>query len=220
MWRIRLDAAPDPERVAEELSDEEVRRAERFRLPVHRRRWSAAQSALRSILGRYLDRPPAALDFRRGRYGKPHLDREDDLPDLRFNLTHSADLALVAVTLEREVGIDVEQMRPDRPVTDLARRWFASEEAGAILDLPSDERARGFFACWTRKEAVIKAEGLTVPAALKRFTVPVGPLEREVVTEGPERTWSLASLDVGAGFAAALAYEGSSADTLGFGWSP
>lgn len=220
VWRVPLDATPDPERIAEALSEREIRRAERFRVALHRRRWSTAQLALRSILGSYLDRPAGAVDFAYGPHGKPGLDREDALPDLRFNLTHSDDLALVAVTLGREIGIDLERARGDRPVVDLARRWFAPEESTAVLELPADERAAGFFACWTRKEAVIKAEGLTVPAALKRFTVPVGPLDGAVVTQGPERTWSLASLDVDAGFAAALACEASASGTKGYRWSP
>lgn len=219
VWRVPLNAASDPDRMAETLSPEEIRRAERFRIPRHRRGWSAAQLALRSILGSYLDRPAGAVEFAFGPYGKPCLDRKDALLDLRFNLTHSADLALVAVTDGREVGIDLERTRADRPVADLARRWFAPEEAAAVLELPTAERATGFFACWTRKEAIIKAEGLTVPAALKRFTVPVGPLDGAVETRGPERVWSLASLDVGDGFAAALACEESATEMRGFRWS-
>ncbi|MDX1661048.1 MAG: 4'-phosphopantetheinyl transferase superfamily protein [Gemmatimonadota bacterium] len=218
VWRIRLKAAWDPERSEEALSDGEKRRAERFRFELHRRRWSAAQTSLRSILATYLDRAAGDIDFDRGPHGKPYLAAEVEGRDLRFNLTHSADLALLAVTRGREVGIDLERMRRDRPVADLARRWFAPEEAEAVLAMPSGERSSGFFACWTRKEAVIKAEGLTVPAALKRFTVPVGPIDEAIVAEGPERTWSLASLPAATGFAAAIAYEGPAARTRGFLW--
>ncbi|MBW3660074.1 MAG: 4'-phosphopantetheinyl transferase superfamily protein [Gemmatimonadetes bacterium] len=218
VWRIPLDAGADLDRVVAALSDEEVRRADRFRFPLHRRRWMTARAALRTILAAYLGESPGGLAFDHGPGGKPFLAAPDGAPDLRFNLAHSGDLALCAVALQREVGVDVERLRRDAPLVELARRWFSAGEVEALLALPSDRRSAAFFACWTRKEAVVKAEGATVPAALKRFAVPLDPLAGETIARGPERAWTLATLDVGPGYAAALAYEGP-AEMRRFRWT-
>lgn len=219
VWRARLDAASPPESaLLEALSPEERRRAERFRFPLHRRRWIASRAALKTILGAYLDRPPREIGFETGPGGKPRLAGRPGAADLRFNLAHSGEWAVVAVALGRDVGIDVERMRRDAPLLDLARRWFAPEEVAGLLAVPAAHRPAAFYACWTRKEAVIKAEGATVPAALRRFAVPVDPLAAEVRAEGPERSWSVATLEVGAGYAAALAFEGP-AEQRRYGWS-
>lgn len=219
VWRARLDDPSTPEEAARAaLSPAEARRADRFRFPLHRRRWVVSRAALRAILGAYLGRPPAAIEFERGPGGKPFLAGRDGDLDLRFNLAHSGEWAAIAVALGRDVGIDVERMRRDAPILDLARRWFAPEEVEGLLAVPAGLRSAAFFACWTRKEAVVKAEGETVPAALRRFAVPVDPLAAEVRALGPGRAWSVATLDVGAGYAAALAFE-APAETRRYRWS-
>ena len=99
---------------------------------------------------------PASVEFGRMPEGKPTLK---DCAHLRFNLSHSGDLVVIAVALEREVGVDVEAIRPMPDLEDIAKFFFASGERDDLLSLPPDERIPAFFHCWTRKEAFVKAVG-------------------------------------------------------------
>lgn len=188
VWRARLDSEGWPG--AERLPDEERQRAARLRSPRGRRRWLAARWALREVLGRYLDEDPAAVELRVGEHGKPALAAPRSA--LRFNLSHSADRALVAVAWGREVGVDVERIEPRGDLLALARRAFEPAEAGAIAELPAADRPAAFHAAWTRREAVAKCLGTGLVAPLP---------------EGAEV--QVATLDVGAGYAAAVAVGGA-----------
>jgi hypothetical protein len=116
------------------LSDDERARAQRFVFDRDRSRFTVARGVLRNILGRYLQRPPSSIRFGYGPHGKPHLEAPPNqlLPTLRFNVSHSADLVLIAVAHDREVGVDVEQIRTDFALDELARRFFSQEEVAAI----------------------------------------------------------------------------------------
>lgn len=173
----------------------------------------AARAALRSVLGLYLEVDPSAVRLAGGPAGKPRL--EDD-PGIEFNLSHSEDLAVVAVTRGRPVGVDVERMRRGIPYERLAERFFAPSEVTALRGLPPRVRSAGFFACWTRKEAWLKASGRLesgLPSALPRFAVSVEPhpATLAVTLEGdPDEgsRWSLVDLRVGPGYAGAVAVRG------------
>src|SRR5207237_5593023 len=129
---------------------------------------------LRWILGAYLGREPATLPFRYNDYRKPSLAEGDDV---QFNLAHSDGLALLAVARGREVGLDLERVRPEVAGEEIAERYYSPAEVAAFRALPPSERERAFFACWTRKEAYLKAlgRGLTVP--LEGFEVTLAPGE-------------------------------------------
>jgi 4'-phosphopantetheinyl transferase len=154
---------------------------------------------------------PEAVRFRYGPRGKPMLDAEDGL--LRFNLSHSGDLALVAVSLGRDIGVDVERVRPDRDLERIATRFFSAAEVAALLALPRAERAGAFYRCWTRKEAYIKAlgDGLAIP--LDSFDVAFAPgataaLLASRLDSAEARRWSMAALEPGPGYAGAMVVEG------------
>jgi 4'-phosphopantetheinyl transferase len=157
-----------------------------------RRRWLAARAALRAVLARYLDRAPAEIEFEAGRHGKPRLAGEGAI---RFNLSHSGDLAAVAVASGREVGVDLERIDPERDVLALAPRALSPEDAAAVAAAPATERPVLFHAAWARREACAKCLGLGLTDS------PAGSAPRE---EG----LSVVPLDFGAGFAGALAVEG------------
>jgi 4'-phosphopantetheinyl transferase len=171
VWAVPLDEGPLPPDESM-LSDDERRRAERFRRPELRRRFVAARSGLRMIIGRYLGTPPADVRLVLDPGGKPRLATPDGgQSTLRFNLAHSGELALVAVAEGCDVGVDVERLRPVRRLDDIARRYFSTGEWDAIRAVEPPLRAAAFLRCWTGKEAVLKATGVGLGHPLETFDV-------------------------------------------------
>lgn len=192
------------------LSADERRRAERFRLPAARRSFIAVRSALRLILAPIVGRAAPELEFEYGHYGKPRL-RSHPQSHVAFNVSHAADIGLVAVSSGPSIGVDVARIEPDYPVEQVASRFFTAAESKAILALPDVDRTRAFFACWTRKEAVIKADGRGLSAPLDCFAAPLGryasPSEPTVLhtSDGRAHLWHVCRLNLGRNFMAAVA---------------
>lgn len=213
VWRAQLDlGAARLQGLFRSLSADERSRAERFRAPRDRDRYIAGRGLLRAVLARYLWAHPAELHFRYGLHGKPALAREAGRSALRFNVSHSEGLALLAVTRGREVGVDVERLRPD--IEDgIARRFFSPGEVARLGALPAGQRQAAFFACWTRKEAFVKARGEGLGLGLDTFDVTLAPEEPAALLRldgdaGAPGRWSLQHLDPGPGYVGALAVEG------------
>jgi 4'-phosphopantetheinyl transferase len=168
-------------------------------------RWVAARAALRALLGGYLEADPQSLSFRER--GKPRLDPPSPL---RFNLSHSGDVALVAVATEREVGVDVEAVDRGRDVERLSRRVLLASERAAVAE--SGDAALAFHRHWVAKEAFVKATGRGI-SSLRSFELsldgPEGPRLLQVGGDPAQAgRWSLDVLDVAAPYVAALVYEG------------
>lgn len=218
VWRVSLDLQPDSVKSAEStLSADETERASRFHFDKDRLRFIAAHGSLRDILSRYLQCEPYQLSFSRNEYGKPFLTRKTTevvtTKKIEFNLSHSGNYALIAVALERKVGIDVERIREDIESENLAARYFSPSETSELMALPAKQRVVGFFNCWTRKEAYIKAQGLGLSLPLDSFDVSLAPNESAILQatrpDPHESTrWTLLTLDVESGYAGALAVEG------------
>jgi 4'-phosphopantetheinyl transferase len=173
VWRIPLDQGDDRlERFGRTLEPYELERAGRFHFEKHRRHFVVARGFLRSVLARYLETQPEALRFVYGAYGKPALASEHSL---RFNLSHSNEVALLAVVLGAEIGVDVEYIRADFASEDIAQRFFSRVEVEAFNALPKEEQVAAFFRCWTRKEAYIKAIGKGLSQPLDAFDVTLEP---------------------------------------------
>jgi len=212
VWRIELLPSPGVlARLGRHLSPDERRRAERFRFERDQRRFHAARGALRELLGGYLDAEPERLGFAEGAHGKPELAAPGG-SGLRFNLSHSGELALCAVARGRELGVDIEQARELADAEAMARRFFSAAENAALAALPDAERLGAFFRCWTRKEAYLKAVGAGLLQALDGFDVTLFPEAGECglsVRGRPEEAarWSLLALAVDPGYAAALVAE-------------
>lgn len=192
------------------LSPDEKMRAAKFRFPEDLRNFIAARGILRLLLGKYLERNPAAISFHYSKYGKPGIANENSL---QFNITHSQNIALFAFTKKIAIGIDVELVNPDIEAKDIAKNFFSINEIRSLLALPEEQQALGFFNCWTRKEAFIKAvgEGLSFP--LDKFEVsmePDKPAKLLATHWEPEAVskWSLYSLSPAADFVGCLAIEG------------
>jgi 4'-phosphopantetheinyl transferase len=190
VWSAALTEANSLE-FSDLLSPAEWIRAQRFHFTRDRARFIAGRGLLRTILGRYLEMQPRDLRFTQGPHGKPELDGAGSC--LRFNLSHSDDLMLLAVTHARAVGIDLELMREDVPFQQLADYYFEPEDAWHLRLLPAPQQAWKFYDMWTSTEARLKASGQGLAQGVK-------------VME-PDR-WSLLKLTPAAGYAAALAVEG------------
>jgi 4'-phosphopantetheinyl transferase len=219
VWLICLDQSPlESQGLYSLLAPEESERASRFHFDRHRERFIVAHLSLRLILGRYLRQRPEQLRFRSNAYGKPALDVEEGDgggggEPFHFNLSHSEDMALLAIGRGRAVGVDLECVRADFAYEQIAERFFSPRETATLGSLPPELQPEAFFNCWTRKEAYIKARGEGLSLALDGFEVSLIPGERAAllnVRDDPEETarWSLRELSVGPGYAAALAVEG------------
>jgi len=203
------------------LTDDERARADRLvREPVWRR-FVAGRGFLRLLLGRYLSVPPARVTFTQGPRGKPGLAEAPGFSGLRFNLAHSDEIALCALTLGREIGADVERLRADIAVDDLAQRFFAPTEAAQLAALPAEERPLAFFRTWTRKEAYVKARGDGLMWPLDGFEVSLGPDAALVLDrnepEAPGRWW-LTETSPEPGYVGALAVEGPGCELRFWRW--
>ena len=215
IWQVDLKESMEQVDALFQLHcDEERERAGRFRSWEHGAHYTIARGTLRQLLGRYLGALPEELVFSYGAHGKPDLAGEHDGSGLRFNLSHSHQLALLAIAWRREVGIDVEYPRPQVDVEGLARRFFAPVEVSALLSLPGDRRREGFYNCWTRKEAYLKARGEGITVSLDSFSVSLAPGEPAELLScdldpGEVERWQLRELEAREGYAAAICAEGS-----------
>ena len=213
LWRAPLEIdAGVLEKLRMTLSAEEKVRAERFRFPEGRRRFTAARGILRDVLSRYTGRTPAALEFGYHASGKPYVMGTAGPGEPEFNLSHSKEMALYAVTRARRVGVDVEHIRSHTDCDRIAERFYAAREAEALRDLPPEERGEAFFRCWTRKEAYLKARGGGLALGLSSFEVSIGAGDSDAlicVRDDPAagHRWQLANVEIGMGYAGAVAVE-------------
>jgi len=219
IWRANLDLAPNSvARLSAFLSGAEISRAARFFRPSDRQRFVVARGVLRELLGGYVHKPPATLVIDTGVRGKPALHDGAGTSALRFNLSHSHGLALYAFVLHRELGVDVEWIRPEVAREALEERYFSSEELLELRTLPQESHSEAFFLCWTRKEAYIKArgEGLSIP--LDTFSVSLTPGQPACLSSDDYERWSIHSISPQPGFAGALVVEGSESSLRFWEW--
>ncbi len=213
VWRAALDlTASRITSLRASLSPDEQARANRFRFDKPREHFITARGLLRAILSRYLHVPPGQLQFRYSPHGKPSLILSGK-HTFNFNLSHSERLGLYAVSCAQSIGIDLERVRPVSDMEQLVERFFSVQERAVFRTLPANQKLEAFFACWTRKEAYLKArgEGLTLP--LDQFDVSLTPGEPAILLsdrKNPQATsqWSLQDLHPGSEYVAALAVKG------------
>jgi 4'-phosphopantetheinyl transferase len=207
---LPLDDGASFDALANVLDDHERHRADRLIHPRDRRRFVAAHGLMRIVLGRYTDRPPASLRFQRHAYGKPRL--ADQSHGLRFNLSHTGGIALLAIARRREVGIDIEEHRPIAALK-FARRFFSPNEHAALCAFAPGERESAFYRCWVRKESFVKALGRGLRFPIAGFEVSLArhasPLLRACSAAPRELgRWSTVSVAIDGGYAAAVTAAG------------
>lgn len=219
VWRIGLSGA-EAGNLLDRLSAEERAMAARFVYPADRARYVLAHARLREILGRYLGADRLLVPFGKGPNGKPALGESA----VRFNLSHSRDLALVAVARETEVGVDLEAIDPAVEVESIAGNFFSRAEQTALLALAPDRRAAGFFHLWAQKEAYLKGRGDGVVLGLDHFDMEADPgLEARLRADRRDPAavgqWWMATLDPGPEYRAALAVLHPAPVVRGFQWA-
>ena len=218
VWVIALPRSPDcigP--FWQILGPDERRRTEEFYRRSDSAQYVSSHAALRIILAHYAENDPRHFRFVCGAHGKPAIDPDLGLPDIRFNLSHSGNLAAIAVNLASEVGIDIEHIQPARANIAIAERFFSPQEIGALRALPESDQVLGFFSCWTRKESYLKARGDGLSVPLSDFDVSLAPEEPPVllgsrIDPSEPNRWQLFEVPVEEGYVACLAMENSVED--------
>jgi 4'-phosphopantetheinyl transferase len=220
VWRAYLSPTLVSNRkLVETLSEEETENARRFVRESDRDRYIFSHGLLRSILGAYLGCSPQQLVFGTNEYGKPFLVSPNSNNGIQFNLSHSQNVALIAVARQIAVGIDVEYIRRLPDAHEIVDRFFSTNERRFLFSLPPAEFNEAFFACWTLKEAFAKGLG-------KGLSYPLDKLNLIFSSERPEdvvfcdsssdcHSWKMIRLSPGPGYSGALAI-GAPVSELGF----
>ncbi len=219
IWKADLDVSePFRKSLWNFLSRDEQKRAEKFRINDDCNNFIAARGILRFLLGRYLNIEPERITFDYGEYGKPIVVNDDSL---RFNISHSNGVGLFAFTQKLELGVDIEFCKREIEIIAIAKRFFSQNEIKALSTLSGEDRVTGFYNCWTRKEAFIKAigEGLSFP--LDKFEVSLSPAKSAKLLAvncdtKAELNWSLRSFKPYQNFIGALAFRGEIQKLDGF----
>jgi 4'-phosphopantetheinyl transferase len=214
VWQAPLDRPPQTiAQLAQLLAADEQQRAERFRFEKDRKKFIVARGLLRSILAQYLELPPEQVQFSYGQRGKPRLINPHPGGELWFNVSHSQDMALYAIALNRPIGIDLEYVRAIDAVA-LSQRFFSPTEAALITALTGAEQHRCFFRGWTQKEAYLKATGDGL-GGLESVEVSLVDPMRLVKINGDAdlaAQWAAQAIEVNADYIAALVVKGMQPD--------
>ena len=200
------------------LSADEKSRADRFVFAGDRDRFVAARGILRELLGSYAGTAPAELKFDYGSQSKPELSPAH--PPIRFNLSHSHGLAVYAFARERHLGIDLELIQPEFAGDEIAERYFSAPELAELRALPPETRAEGFFLCWTRKEAYVKARGEGLQISLASFDVSLTPGKEERLRSDDALRWQLHSFQPAPQYVGALVAENRVSHLNQWEWTP
>lgn len=211
VWLANLNEYA-PESLQGLLAADELKRANGFVFEKHRNNFTVARGLLRQLLAGYLKTEAAELVFDYEEKGKPLL-RDGQLAWLKFNVAHSHELALFGFSRARNLGVDLEFIREDLADEQVAERFFSPGEVAALRALPAAAKREGFFNCWTRKEAYLKARGEGLSMPLAEFAVSLAPGDEAVLLNNqlePAEVarWSMRSIDVPTGYVAALVAEG------------
>lgn len=222
IWNIDLrNNDIDAENLYNEiLSPLEKERADRLKSKQDQQRAIISRGLLRKKLGAYLQKSPKEISFSYNKHGKPFLNSTDLPMNIKFNVTHSNDLLLYAITLDREIGIDVEFIKHINKADKIVERFFSEEENSFYHSHSEDKKKWAFFTLWTRKEAYSKARGRGIGLPAKDFDLKLIPEEKER-PDAKEFTkiqskWTLFNIEISSEYLAALATEGKDIEICRF----
>jgi 4'-phosphopantetheinyl transferase len=208
LWRINLsDFRTRISEFQQVLSKNEHSRAARFVRVADQEKYIIGRAILRQLLSKYLKTSLAAIEIESNEFGKPFVPKILNQKDIRFNLSHSGNLCVVGFRQQGEIGVDIEKIRDNLATDDLARRYFSPCEVTEFARLPDAERRLGFFLCWTRKEAYVKALGDGLQRPLDEFSMTLTPGEAPKLNSADSGRWMVLSFDPGAGYVGAVVTE-------------
>lgn len=222
VWRIDWDPQEkNLDQFIKLLSIKEAHQASKFYFEADRIRYIVMRSSLRRLLGKYLEVAPADLEIAYSHHGKPYLVNLDIHKKINFNISHADRLGLIAIAMDRRVGVDLELVRQEDSIEAISQRFFTPEESKQIMSLPASLQPEAFFTCWTRKEAFIKArgEGLSIP--LDQFEVSIYPKDDPkllIIKNNPVELgrWLMFHLEPGDDYVGALVVDGKNLDVIGW----
>jgi 4'-phosphopantetheinyl transferase len=206
------------------LCPDELARADRFHFEKDRIHFTRCRTALRFVLADYIAIPAAEIRFEYMKGGKPQLIVDQNPRGMQFNVSHSGNMALIAIGGGHRIGVDIEKIRGDVDAVALAERFLSIRERNGLRALPDRLRVPGFFACWTRKEAFMKATGEGLSFPLADFSVTIHPHRDPEVEEirgnaEAHKRWFLADLSIVDGYRAAVAVEGTPSRPETYAWN-
>ena len=203
IWFYNLKDKTNNNILAGLLSQDEHDRSCRFAFPYLKNRFVLVRATLRLILSQYIQESANKIRFFYGKYGKPHLYQENEI---KFNLSHSGDCAVFAISFKDEIGIDLEEVRKDIYSLDMEKICLSEREQGCLINLPFEERMQSFYTLWACKEAVLKGLGCGL-------VYPIHELEVDISNAFPKikndtlKDWALYLFPSPHNFKGALAVE-------------
>lgn len=214
VWCVQLDIGPRSlHDYWGELSTDERQRGERFHFDVHRERFVVCRAQLRRILSRYLPIGSAEIRFEYEPLGKPKLCAKQTTQPLHFNVSKSDEIAIIGITPDRNIGIDVERIRPVADAEQLAERYFSAAEYDRLCRLADEQRNHGFLSLWTYKEAFLKATGRGLTFPLDQISIALDgeaqPRIEAIKGSLQENDWQITRLIPANGYVGALATPGA-----------
>ncbi|MGB5418188.1 4'-phosphopantetheinyl transferase family protein [Algibacter sp.] len=152
------------------LSEDEILKASKFRFQKDKKSSIITRGVLRLLSSKYLNTKPGEIKFKYGEFGKPEFDLDTEI---KFNVSHSGNMAVIGFVLNDDIGIDIEEIKSNFDVSEIAKSHFSSLEIKALNNLPKAEQVKGFYRCWTRKESFIKAKAKGLSFPLDSFSVSI-----------------------------------------------
>ena len=204
------------------LSTDEQKKANAFYFSKDKNCSIIARGVLRELLGSYLKIDPKHIEFQYGKNGKPMFGNPENI---EFNISHSGDVIIFGFTKNNEIGIDVEYIKQDPELLEIASNFFSDEEVKSLYELDTSERLLGFFNCWTRKESFIKAKGDGLSFPLKEFVVSLSPYKKTALLKtkwdaNEKSKWVLESFVPSSGYVGAIAVQGRIKSLHYLKWNP
>lgn len=193
------------------LSADEIKKASKFKFEINQQQFIIARGILRLLSGKYLNIKPNAIDFKYGEYGKPEYGFHSDL---KFNISHSGDLIVLGFVKDFDIGVDVEKVKNDFDVLEIASNFFSALEIETLKKVPKAQQVEYFYRCWTRKESFIKAKSLGLSFPLDSFSVCIHSDKKSELLEtkwdaAEKHQWKLFTLSPKPDYLSAISIQGN-----------